>query len=323
MARLIFSVAVMVAVIVLHWNTPLSAQAVQLSPGAVFRDCVDCPEMVVIPAGSALIGSKQEETTREGFPENLSGREKPQHEVRITKPFAVSKFEVTKRQYAQFVKETDRAVAGDCTVWDFATGRFNRQPEKSWLDPGFSQVDVEPVVCVSWDDSKAFVAWLSRKTDKAYRLLTEAEWEYAARAGTVTTRYWGDDRDQACAYANIFDLFAAQKLDTAEARANPENQFPCVDGIIFTAEVGSFLPNPFGLHDMIGNASEWVEDCWHENYEGAASDGSARTSGDCKRRVLRGGGWDNIPRSARAAYRGRTTPDNSYVILGFRLARTL
>ncbi len=299
------------------------AQTAGSKPGTVFRDCSDCPEMVVIPAGSAVIGSGPEETARENMPDTASSRERPQHKVMIARPFAVGRFKVTKGQYASFVKETGRTDAAGCSIWDFAAGRWNQDPEKSWRDPGFSQGDNEPAVCVSWADAKDFVAWLSRKTGRSYRLLAEAEWEYAARAGTATARYWGDGRDQACTYANVFDFPAAQRLASEEARKNPDKYFSCDDGHIFTAPVGNFRPNQFGLYDVIGNAWEWVEDCFHDTYDGAPSDGSAWTVGECKYRVQRGGGWGNPPGYSRSARRDRVAPDLHAHTMGLRVSRTL
>lgn len=300
---------------------PSHAQNTALQPGMIFRDCADCPEMVVIPAGSALVGSRPDETTRENMPEAASSREGPQHNVTISRAFAAGRFEVTKGQYAQFVSETSRPDAG-CSRWDFAANRWSPYPEKSWRDVGFLQGNDEPAVCVSWDDAKAFVAWLSGKTGMSYRLLTEAEWEYSARGGTATARYWGDDRNQACIYANVFDLPTAKKI-AWETRKNPDKHFACDDGYSFTAPVGSYRPNGFGLYDMIGNVWEWVEDCFHDTYDGAPSDGSAWTTGECKVRIQRGGGWGNPPGYSRTARRDALPPDLRGHTFGLRVARTL
>ena len=159
-----------------------------------------------------------------------------------------------------------------------------------------------PVIRVSWSDVQAYVAWLSGKTGEAYRLLSEAEWEYAARAGTTTRYHWGDD--------------------IGRNRANCVGD-RCGDSWEFTAPVGSFGANGFGLHDVHGNVWEWVEDCWNGSYAGAPSDGSAWESGNCDRRVLRGGSWVNIPRDLRAAVRGRIDTGDRSSISGFRVARTL
>jgi formylglycine-generating enzyme required for sulfatase activity len=172
---------------------------------------------------------------------------------------------------------------------------------------------------VSWKDATDYAAWLGGKTGQTYRLASEAEWEYAARSGTDSFRYWGDDRanKEACRYANAADE-AGKRQFKAWAPV-----FSCDDGFVYTAPVASFLPNSFGLYDMLGNASEWVEDCYHDSYKVAPSDGSAWTTGDCSARVLRGGSWGDDPRGLRAAYRFRLGPDNRYYFAGFRVARAL
>jgi sulfatase modifying factor 1 len=169
------------------------------------------------------------------------------------------------------------------------------------------------VVCVSWDDAAAYVKWLSGHTGEAYRLLSEAEWEYAARGGTTTMRYWGHDwnNEAGCAYANVM---------TKEHWATG---FDCKDGYKNTSPVGTYKANAFGLDDTLGNVWEWVEDCFKDNYTGAHSDGSAWTSGDCSRRVLRGGSWDFNPRLLRSSFRLRNGTDDRGSVNGFRVARTL
>ena len=185
------------------------------------------------------------------------------------------------------------------------------------MEPGFAQSGSHPAVCLSWGDAKAYVAWLTRKTGKTYRLLTQAEWEYAARAGTTSRYFFGDDDRDLWRYGNGADQTAKSKI------AGSENWpfAPCSDGYAYTAPAGSFLPNAFGLYDVHGNAGQWLEDCYHDSYVGAPSDGSAWTSGDCRNRVLRGGSW--TPISPRAAFRGRSFPHDRYNNFGFRLARTL
>jgi len=261
-----------------------------LQPGQVFRDCNDCPEMVVIPAGSFVMGSTEDETSREKVPDEYAKWEKPQHRVNV-RSFMLGKYEVTRGEYAAFVRETGRGDGDGCRYW---TG--------SWRNPGYGQDDRHPFACVSWDDAKAYTAWLSRKTGKGYRLASEAEWEYAARAGTTTARHWGDAVGQNNA-----------NCDGCGSRWDEKS----------TAPVGSFRTNAFGLHDMIGNVWEWTEDCWNENYSGAPADGSSWQTGNCQRRVLRGGSWISRPWNARSAGRNwiltgiRINSD-----IGFRAART-
>lgn len=193
---------------------------------------------------------------------------------------------MTRGQFAAFVRATGHDVSGGC--WEYTAGEWKENASNSWRAPGFEQSDRDPVVCVSWDDAKAYVAWLSETTRQRYCLPSEAEWEYAARATTPTMRPWGDDRDNkaGCDYANGADLTAKDKFNLART-------MDCRDGQVYTAVVGSYTANDFRLHDMIGNVLEWVEDCWNESYEAAGrpDDGSAWTSGDCNRRVLRGGSW--------------------------------
>jgi formylglycine-generating enzyme required for sulfatase activity len=172
---------------------------------------------------------------------------------------------------------------------------------------------------LSWNDATAYVAWLAKKTGKSYRLLTEAQWEYAARAGSTTRYFFGDDEKDLCRYANGVDQTAKSKI----AGAGNWPHAPCSDGYAYTAPVGSYSPNKFGLYDMHGNAWQRLEDCWHENYQGAPSDGSAWVSGDCSHRVVRGGSWGFDPRSLRSAYRYWDNTGGRNFNSGFRLGRTL
>ena len=181
---------------------------------------------------------------------------------------------------------------------------------------GFPQTDRDPAVCVNWADARAYVAWLSEKTGKSYRLLSESEWEYAARGGTRTSRHWGESASGQCGYANGADR-------TAKGRYSGWTVAECDDGHVWTAPVGTFKANGFGLHDVLGNVWEWVEDCWNDSYSGAPSDGSAWESGNCGRRVLRGGSWVNQPRNLRSAYRLRLVTGLRLSDTGFRVARTL
>jgi formylglycine-generating enzyme required for sulfatase activity len=230
-----------------------------------FRDCPECPEMVVVPAGSTRLAS---------------GRD-----VTIAAPFAVGKFEVT-------FEEWDACVAA--AGFFSSTGCRHRPDDRGW---GRGR---QPVINVSWDDAQAYVAWLSRKTGKPYRLLSEAEWEYAAQAGSGR------------------EAVAAQG-------ANQAHCFGCGsrwDGRQ-TAPVGIFAANAFGLHDMLGNVWEWTADCWNDNHAGAAADGSARQGGACSSRVLRGGSWVSYPEDSRSAYRSWLTAGIRGGFNGFRVARTL
>jgi formylglycine-generating enzyme required for sulfatase activity len=280
----------------------------------VFKDCDDCPEMVVIPGGRFEMGAAPGEEEAEGVPDQFRNRSQPRRMVGVG-PFAAGRFEVTRGQYRAFVQATGREDNG-CWVW---TGKeVVQDASKGWRDPGYTQDDGHPVACVSWDDAKAYTVWLSRRTGKTYRLLTEAEWEYAARAGTVTRRYWGDDGNRSCAYANTFDRTAKRIVPGFSNFQSAE----CDDGHAYTAPVGRYQANAFGLYDMLGNVWEWTEDCWNDNYAGAPADGRAWTAGDCGRRVLRGGSWVGDPGLVRAADRDWDTSAGRNGSGGFRVART-
>jgi formylglycine-generating enzyme required for sulfatase activity len=292
---------------------PISVEREQtLKPKDSFKECDDCPEMVVVPAGSFTMGSPNNEKDREN-------NEGPQHQVTFAKPLAVGKYHITVGQFAAFVNETGYDAGSKCTT--FWNGKFEEQQGRSWRNPGFAQRDLHPAVCLNWNDSKAYVAWLARTTGKAYRLLTEAEWEYAARARTEPgsyPRYWfGNDEKDLCRYGNVFD----QTWKNVEGTKNW--MAPCNDGYAHTSPVGSFAPNAFGLYDMLGNADQWTEDCYHDNYIGAPIDGSAWTTGDCNRRVFHGGSWIHIARYFRAAYRFGLSTTVRFDGQGLRVGRTL
>jgi formylglycine-generating enzyme required for sulfatase activity len=259
-----------------------------LKPGRVFRDCADvCPEMVVVPAGTFTMGSW------------YNSAEKPPHQVSIQRPFAVGKFEVTRGEFATFVRETGGSVGDKCHTLD--GGKWQERSGRSFRNPGFQQDDRHPAACISWEDAIDYVGWLSRKTDKTYRLLTEAEWEYAARAGTTTHYAFGDSISKS----------QAQFSENSWGRAGK------------TVRVGSFEPNAFGLYDMHGNILEWVQDCWNDSYNGAPADGSAWTSGDCNFRLLRGGSWLDTRIGVGSPVRYFISTGHRSSGLGFRVARTL
>ncbi len=281
------------------------------------RDCPQCPEMVRLPAGAFVMGAAPGEEEREGVPQEFRGRSQPQMRISIGYSVAMGKYEVTRGEFAAFAQATGHQAGSSC--WGLGSdGRWGEQQGLSWRNPGFPQTERDPVVCVSWNDAQAYAEWLRRSTGKAYRLPTEAEWEYAARAGSQRARYWGDGRDGACRHANVADLTLA---DALRFEKKPEHFFLCPDGYVYTAPVGRFIPNAFGLYDMLGNAWEWVGDCWNENYVGAPGTPAYR-DGDCSRRVARGGGWVNDPHNVRAAGRSGVVTGYRYYVLGFRVART-
>lgn len=260
-----------------------AAQERALKPKDTFRECDRCPEMVVVPAGSFTMGSPPTEAGHK--PD-----EGPPHVVTIARAFAVGKLHVTRDQYAAFVEETQYApgTAGRC----------------SWRSPRFAQEGSHPVVCVAWEDARAYVEWMAKKTEKPYRLLTEAEFEYAARgrtsAGTYPRFWFGDDERALCRYSSF--------CTRAEA----------------TFPAGDYPPNPFGLFDMLGNAWQWTSDCYHDSYNGAPVDGSVWTAGGTcvGGHVIRGGSWGStVPEDFRVAVRRWDSVAGSWN--GFRVARTL
>jgi sulfatase modifying factor 1 len=276
--------------------------------------------MVKVPAGTFIMGSTAAETTREEIDPKDVADERPPHSVTITREFALGQFAVTRGEFAAFVRDSGYNPPNGCFVYNTTNGRWAPDQNRNWQNPGFAQTNQHPVVCVSYDDAQRYVQWLSRKTGKSYRLPTEAEWEYAARAGTTTARFWGDGRDQACNFANVADLTRAEAHNL---KRDENNVFQCRDGYVYTAPVGSFSPNGFGLHDMLGNVFQWTEDCYQESYIGAPTDGSAMTGGECKYRVLRGGSWAYTPGDLRSARRFRSSTDLRLNYIGFRVGRTL
>ena len=261
------------------------------------------PEMVVIEGGCFLMGSPESETGRND--------DERQHEVCV-ESFSIGKYEVTRGQYARFVGETGRATGDGC--WTYESGGWEERSGRSWRTPGYGQEDTHPVVCVSHDEAVAYARWLSRETGRRFRLPTEVEWEYAARAGTETSRPWGDDPSRACGYANVGDRTLKERYPDWKWSIHA-----CRDGYAHTAPVGSFEANGWGLHDMLGNAWEWTCSEWDEGYGGAEQ--RCASGGAGGRRVRRGGSWYNTPGGVRAAYRSRSGPGYRNYDLGFRLVQ--
>jgi formylglycine-generating enzyme required for sulfatase activity len=280
-----------------------------LSPGQAFRDCAACPAMMVIPAGSFRMGSPESETDR-------GDDEGPAHTVVFAAPFAMGRYEVTRGEFARFVAETGYLTSQRCLV--FSGSGLQAIQGKSWLDPGYHQTDQHPAVCVSWRDAAAYAAWLATRTGMAYRLPSEAEWEYAARGGSSDAYAFAGTADDACSWGNVADL-------RARAAVPQWNTVNCDDGVgLGTAPAGSYRPNGFGLYDTVGNVWEWTADCYQDNYADAPADGSARGSaGQCGNALDRGGGFSNVfAGHLRAANRSRApSPDIAVYSLGFRVAR--
>ena len=291
-----------------------------LKAGQALNDCADCPELVVVPAGAFDMGSSAEERRREGVPDNFGNREKPVHRVTIARPFAIGRNEISRAQYARFVAETRRPVVADCIGYDRERDNWTLR-KGTWQDPGFKQGEDEPSVCMSWVDGRDYAAWLAKKTGKRYRLPTEAEWEYAARAGTTTARYWGDTPRLVCENANVMSSATFADIGSPESW---QDKLICSGRDPWTMPVGSFESNPFGLNDMYGGVWEWVADCAHDNYDGAPTDGSTWDAPDCSRRLVRGGAFHSEFWLVRSATRGAgLEPDAHPVASGFRVARDL
>ncbi len=288
------------------------ADVVKISKPDSFRDCDDCSEMVIIPSGNFMMGASESELNGQKYANLKRQFETPVHEVRV-KSFSIGRFDVTRAQFSVFSNETGFDGEG-CTI--YKNGRWKFDPDADWERPGFAQTDRDPVVCVSWDDAQSYIAWLNRKTGKAskrhYRLPTEEEWEFAARAGSSTPMYWGSSRQEQCKYANARDASARVLDPDADTVA-------CDDGYVWTSPVGSFLPNAWGLYDMLGNAIQWVSNCMKIGYQIPSS--SSENSPDvCRDRAQRGASWASAPIGVRSANRTGALHDSRSSTDGFRLA---
>jgi formylglycine-generating enzyme required for sulfatase activity len=281
-----------------------AAQERELKPKDRFRECENCPEMVVLPAGSFTMGGPPS-------PGGLSKRNEPQHVVTIARPFAVGKLHVTVDQFGVFARET----------------RYTSHYGCDWRAPRFRQGGSHPVVCVNWEDANAYVGWLAKKTGKSYRLLSEAEWEYAARGRTSPGNYppywFGDaEKKDLCRYGNyVEDAYRVGKRDSDEIRCNDGTH-----AFHYTSPAGHYRPNDFGLYDMFGNAWQWTADCWHEDYNGAPVDGSPWTS-ECQPGPLEQRRGEHIVRGGSYIRDEETWSRGTGEIVnndgGFRVARTL
>lgn len=275
------------------------ADALRIRRG--MRDCASCPEMLRVEPGSFVMGSP--DTQHHRF-----DNEGPQQHVTIARAFWLGKYEVTVGEFATFVD---------------ATGYVRPRsplaplvPTDTWRNPGHDQTDRHPVVSLEKGDAEAYVAWLKRPTGRNYRLPSEAEWEYAARAGTTTAYSWGDDSREACSFDNVADLAFWRW-----AKGPRGDIVSCNDSHAEAAPVGTLQPNAWGFHDMLGNAQEWTSDCWNDSHAGRPANGEARTSGDCYRSALRGGSWLTTVGGFHAARRVDTRIGYTDSHVGFRVAR--
>ena len=237
--------------------------------------------------------------------------ERPLRQVEIG-GFWMMRTEVTRGMFARFVENTGHDTGNRCWVHD---GGWSEKGGLNWKMPGFDQSDDHPVTCVNWHDAQAFITWLNDKTGEAFRLPSEAEWEYAARAGSESVYYMGDEPSALCAHANAADQRALEHYPGFAVNN-------CDDGYVRTSPVASFAASPWDLYDIYGNVWEWVEDCWQASYTGAPTDGSAIVEGDCTRRGFRGGGYGDIPHYARSTLRNRGNAAHRKDDIGFRLVIT-
>jgi len=288
-------------------------------PAGVMQDCAHCPLLNLIPAGRFTLGSP---TAREEVDPH-SG-ETGAVAVVMEKAYALGRYEVTREEYQAFVSVTNRVSIGDCKV---ATPQgFVKKSEATWETPGFDapQNATDPVVCVSWDDAHAYTEWLSQTTHHRYRLPSETEWEYAARSGTSGARFFSDDdsderslASKACEFANVYDFTAHQAWHWGIPHAR------CTDSAVGVTSVGRYKPNGFDLYDMLGNAREWLEDCYTPSYVGRPLTGQPWEWGGCPQRGVRGGSFASRPSEARSAFRGHELQGFRQNDLGFRVVREL
>jgi len=283
-----------------------------VSPAPPARQVAESLDMVAIPGGSYRMG----DVTGDGDPD-----EQPVHPVSL-RPFSLGRYEVTVEQFALFVAATgyqtdaERNANGKsgCIALGAEPIKSTYRAGLNWRTPGFAQTGQEPVVCLSWSDTQSFIDWLNEATGHRFRLPTEAEWEYAARAGTTARYVWGDDVDDACTNANGADNTPGPDGERWGQKLN------CTDGFFHTAPVGSFAPNAIGLHDMAGNVWEWTQDCYEPSYAEAPADGSAHVSPDCAKRSIRGSAWPYPAGFLRVANRGGSNSELRANDRGFRLA---
>ena len=274
-----------------------------LSAGSAFADIktVEVEGAVfafsLIPSGQFIMG-------------DASGQkdERPLREVDVS-TFYLQTTEVTLEQYSKYKAASQLSDTKGC--WYFKN-KWRFSEELSWSDPGYEQEENHPVVCISWLDVQGFVHWLNSRSPYHFRLPSEAEWEYAARAFSTSTYYWGDEPEVLCIHSNAADNQTLKQFPTFKTN-------DCDDGYLATSPVGHYLPNPFGLYDIYGNAWEWTQDCWNASYEQAPNDGTAWLTGACEKRVYRGGGWGDTPRFARSSLRNLANKDERRDDVGFRL----
>jgi formylglycine-generating enzyme required for sulfatase activity len=272
-------------------------------PFTVFKDCESCPDMVIVAPGEFLMGSPESEPGRRST-------EGPLHKVSLAAPFAIGRYAITRDQFNTFVAASGYRYGESCRAEK--AGQWIDIPKHSFLSPpGFTQEGNHPAVCINWTDANEYLKWLSARTHKSYRLPTEAEREYVTRAGTSTGYWWGEAVEP-----------QQGNYDT-RLRLSPPEETALAKFFGHTVPVHWYMPNQWGIFQVHGNVAEWVQDCWNKTHIGGPIDGSAAQTGDCSRRVVRGGAWNYFPEDIRAAYRESAPAEHRYYHVGFRVARDL
>lgn len=283
-------------------------------PGTTYQDCEFCPRLIELPAGSFRMGTPLDVAV-----DNETG-ESPPVTITLPRAFALGQFEVTHREFEAFARATNFEPVGRCRVWNETKRRYDDDDQRTWRRPGVpaKPLPEHPVSCVSWEEATAYAAWLAAETGLPYRLPTEAEWEYAARAGSDDLYPWGANPHRGCGFANAYDL------DTRAQYPLAWEHMQCRDGFPGVAPVGSLKPNAFGLYDMIGNVWEFAQDCATRSHIGRPKDGRAWVwEGGCARRIQRGGGWITSTARIRPGYHGDANATHRFDFGGFRVARDL
>ncbi len=286
----------------------------------VVRDFETCPELVVLPPGSFVLGAEKDEGQRWKMLDRMSANEGPRVSITFTESVAIGKTEVTRGQFAKFIQETGYKVKRGC--FHLTSSGWSVQPKLNWENPGFDVTDDHPVACVQRPAILAYIGWLSETTGQPYRLPSEAEFEYAARGGATSetqATFWGEDWTNACRYQNGADLtFVPNAPDI------PYGQYAdCDDGYVFTSPVATFEPNAWGLYDMAGNVSEWTSDCYQDSHADIPRDGSPVSKKKCRAWVAKGGSWAGFPGLLRPATRLRLREATTGTGFGFRVARAV
>ena len=270
-----------------------------------------CPQLVPVRGGEYLMGSSKADIDA-GLAANNEG---PQRNVRVPQALAVGRFEVTRDQYEAFVQATGREVGNKC--WTMENNEPKERDDRSFRNPGYAQAGNHPAVCINWQNAKAYADWLSMITGKRYGLLSEAQWEYVARAGNTGRYSSGNAESDLCAFGNGADRSAG----AAKLPANWD-YLRCDDRYVHTAPVGSFKANGFGIFDLMGNAWEWTQDCYADSIPAQPADGNSLTALDCQQRTVRGGAWSATARMLRVTVRGKADANLRFDDVGFRVQRT-